>query len=289
MKSILVFGSYGMLGTSVMKVLSDHGSPILHSPTSQEVDVSNELAVRRYIQAHKADVVLNLTAMRDVDGCEREAERAYLVNALGAKNVSLNAKRIGAYCIQVSTDYVFDGEKAGSYLETDPVNPLGVYGQTKLQGEDFALENGATVARVQWLYGQSKNNFILWLVQSILKKNQVAIATKQTGGPSSTYWVAMVLTLMFGKKVPSGVYHIAHDNFCTRWENAAAVAKYMGVDPEVSFRRNDASFGVAKRPMNTCLSNEKLKKALDLKTLGTWEEDLQLFLRTLFLSGGPHV
>ncbi len=289
MRSVLVFGAYGMLGTSFIRVLSDHGHPVLISPSSQELDISNEVAVRKYMDANKADVVVNLVAMRDVDGCEKEPQRAYAVNALGAKNIAHNAKRNKSYCLHISTDYVFDGLKDSPYTEDDPVNPLGVYGQSKLEGEQFAIEHGATVARVQWLYGKSKNNFILWLVKSILKGQKIPVATVQRGGPSSTYWVAMVLTLMIGKRTKSGIYHLSHDDFCTRWENASAVAKFLGTDPEQVFTRNDASFGIAKRPMNTCLSNQKLKDALGLKTLGTWEEDLRTFLIDLFRTGGPSI
>ena len=148
---MLVIGAKGMLGRDLLEILQSSREP---TPSKDfevvgwdidEIDIRQEGSTRSKIENLRPDIVIHLAAYTDVDGCEKNREEAFQVNAEGTKHVVMGAKACGARVVYLSTDYVFDGEKKEPYLETDPPHPLNVYGQTKLKGERVPSKTGSTI------------------------------------------------------------------------------------------------------------------------------------------------
>lgn len=275
----LIIGASGMLGSSLLKQMTRFGSPEVYAPSHAELPIENFSKVDEIVKRLKPKVIIDCAAMKDVDGCEAEPTQAMWQNADMHTGLVWSARRSGAKYFYISTDYVFDGMKGKAYSESDIPNPIQEYGKTKLRGEQIALENRGHVFRVQWLYGASKKNFVQTMLDALRRPPggaRIPVSSVQEGSPSSTDWVARVILLAASKEaVTPGVYHVSHDDSCTRWEFATALAQYLRKDPEDYFSKIDhANFGVAKRPINIRLSNRKLCEALGFERLGSWKSGL---------------
>ena len=198
---ILLLGSSGMLGRSFISALSGNGAtaPAVLAPTHADLDVTNEVMVWKYFKTYRPICVVNCIAHTDVDDCEKDPKKAYLLNARIVQHIGQASKRFHAKFIQISTDYVFDGEK-DVYREEDECNPLQVYGQTKLEGERLALEYKALVFRVQWLFGRGKKNFVTWVMETVGKGDAVQVSQTQIGCPTGTDWLARTILMAAQQK-----------------------------------------------------------------------------------------
>lgn len=278
--NILVLGQAGMLGRSVVRELL--GNAPVSGLSREALDVTDELSVRRVIRAIKPTHIINCTAFRSVDGCEQNHVAATKANVHAVKYIVDSAKDVSAKVIHFSTDYVFDGAKNAPYIEEDAVCPLQAYGLSKLTGERIALEAGHTVFRVQWLYGDGKENFIDWVAGSVLSYKSIPIASFQEGCPTSTVFVAKIVSMAIKSGLESGLYHLAHDDYTNRWDCAAFIATYFSVNPYLVFEKTDKNFGIAKRPGSTVLNSERLRNALGVRSLGDWQSDLSDYLRSKY-------
>jgi len=279
----LLLGGAGMLGSSFVEELSKYGSPKLLLPSRTELDLTKEEAVFAFFKQHAPKVVINCAAARNVDWCEQHPQEAFLQNAATVGILARACQANRAQLHHISTEYVFDGLKDGLYTEADETNPINVYGSSKLFAEKHALRGGAFVYRVQWLYGSSKTNFVGWLASVLLNNGRASITSAQVGCPLSTSWVAQIVLLAIGKNIKPSLYHVSHDDFCSRLEVAQAVCDYFGKSFDDHFDViGDTNFGIAKRPMNSRMSNSKLKSALGLATMGGWREDLNYYLSRVY-------
>lgn len=275
----LLVGASGMLGASFMEELTKYGSPRLLTPSRAELDITKESDVFAYMTKHKPQIVINCAATKNVDWCEQNPQAAFTHNASAVGVLARAAKAQNASFHHISTEYVFDGTKDGLYLEDDQTNPINVYGASKLFGEKNAIKYGGRVYRVQWLYGATKTNFISWIASVVATGGRAQITNAQVGCPSSTTWVAQILLLAIAKNIKPSVYHVSHDDFCSRLEVAQVVCEYLGKKFEDHFTViEDTNFGIAKRPVNSRMANTKLKLSLGLMTMGSWKEDLNYYL-----------
>src|SRR5512136_2452630 len=154
---ILIVGANGMLGRDLMQLLPGD----IRGVDIGEIDITSVESVKRTLLTLKPAVVINAAAYTDVDGCETNRDLAMRVNGEGVGNLARVSGEIGAKLVQISTDYVFNGSKGSPYLEDDPVNPLSVYGESKLLGETNArLGANSLIVRTQWLYGVHGKNFV---------------------------------------------------------------------------------------------------------------------------------
>lgn len=191
---ILVTGASGQLGQAISK----------HSPNGMEIiafdrkrlDISNSLKVEECISTYKPDVVINAAAYTAVDQAESESSLARSINTEGARNVAAISARHNAWPIQISTDFVFDGESASPYSSTDRTNPISVYGQTKRDGE-VAVQEGsggkATILRTAWVYGPVGKNFLLTILRILRRNDQIRVVSDQVGTPTSTHSIVRAL------------------------------------------------------------------------------------------------
>jgi len=248
-RRVLVFGSNGLLGQKVADLLA-RGTPASVTLTSFEsapvrppepavyigADVTSRKEVRQVVARAEPDVIINCAAITNVDACETERETAWKVNVGGLEHIIEAARRTDALIVQVSSDYIFDG-KNGPYTEDDRPEPLSYYGKTKLAGENALRASGMKylIARTMILYGFApgvKQNFALWLLQSLEKGTPVRIVDDQLGNP--TLADDLAYGLLRGVELGrTGIYNIAGREIVSRHEFALRIARAFSLDPSL--------------------------------------------------------
>ena len=182
---VLLVGGSGQLGRELQ-----HCKPAdmeLLAVSSQELDLRDAERVAATVSSFLPQVVINAAAYTAVDRAESEQETAFAVNGQGAANLAHAARSVGAFCIQVSTDFVFDGAQSRPYLPTDQTHPLGVYGASKLTGEQLALAaypEGVLVVRTAWLYSAFGNNFVTTMLRLMAERETIGVVADQVGTPT---------------------------------------------------------------------------------------------------------
>ena len=205
-------------------------------------------------------MVINAVAYTDVDGCETERERAFAVNGDGVRNLALVTKEIGAKLVQVSTDYVFDGSKGVPWLEDDPVNPLSVYGSSKLKGEENArLNPDHLIVRTQWLYGLHGKNFVETMLRLGGERDEVAVVHDQFGSPTWTVDLSFAIRALL-EKDRRGTYHAANAGVCSWCDFARAIFQEAGLKTQVRPITTEELGRPAPRPLYSVLDCSKLTR-----------------------------
>jgi len=231
---IVVFGSSGRVGKEV--VTQCFFGDTLLSPNEKEIDITKGQQTRDYIRDAQPDLVVNLAAYTDVDGCEKNRELAYAVNAAGAENIALACVTSKSRLIHISTDYVFDGEKDQAYIEDDHMCPINYYGSTKAMGERFVTtvaerdKLDSLTIRTSWVYGRFAPSFVEAILKKVMASNrQLQVVKDQIGSPTLAYDLAKAIEYVANKKI-SGLVHFANSGSCSRYEfayNAVAMANLV--------------------------------------------------------------
>lgn len=274
---ILVTGGNGMLGKDLLPLLQErHESVRL---TRAEADITDQLQVRRAIGQGRPQVVIHAAAMTAVDGCELRPELAFKVNAEGTRHVAAVCAELGVPMLYVSTDYVFDGEKAEPYVETDRTHPVSVYGKSKLEGENHVREllQHFWIARTSWVFGPFGKNF----VEAILGKGRqgatLRVVDDQIGCPTYTADLAQKIVEIVERGRP-GLYHVSNQGSCSRFEFAQEILRQAGLDPTLVLPvPTSASDRPARRPANSRLANQKLEEE-KIAFLPDWKDALSRYL-----------
>jgi len=273
---VLVIGAAGQLGSEVSSRLAQDFDLI--SATRVDLDIADLEAARRFVQKAKPDVVINVAAYTDVDGCETNEERAFRVNAVGARNVAMSSHDAGAKLVHISTDYVFDGKKEISYVEHDSPNPLNVYGWSKLVGEQMVKEQNprAFILRVAWLYGSRGKNFVNTMLSLAKERDELKVVDNQRGTPTFAGDVARQIERLI-RTDRYGLYHCTSQGSCTWYEFAQEIFRLAPV-PVRLVPVTTAEFPrPARRPANSVLDNFMLRvEGLDI--MPEWRESLAGFL-----------
>lgn len=270
-------GAGGMLGRAV----ADSGRRLGHDVcalTRAELDITDADAVSALLAARRPHAVVNCAAYTDVDGAEADRAGALAVNATGAGAVASAAAEVGAAIVHVSTDYVFDGGKGEPWVESDPVAPLGVYGETKLAGERaVAAANPAhAIVRTAWLFGAGGRNFVDTMLGLGLQRDEVAVVTDQVGSPTWTGHLADALVELAERPAETGVHHIAGGGACSWNELALEVFERAGVDCRVRPATTADFPRPARRPAYSVLASER-RGALELPP---WQDGVAAYLAT---------
>ncbi len=271
---ILVLGATGMLGSDLVPLLNSYD---VIPAGSKDINIAEKDCIKK-IADIKPDFIYLLAAYTNVEKCEDEVEKAFMVNAIGVRNVCIAAQKLNCPLLYISTDYVFDGKKDEPYYEFDKPNPLSVYGRSKYWGEVFVrdLLNKFFIVRTSWLYGKNGINFVYKMLE-ISKKNKVLkVVNDQTGSPTYTKDLAEALTLFLNCEF-YGIYHITNSGYCTWYEFAKKIFEIKGIDVEV-IPVSSAEFPAkARRPKNSRLSNFHFEKTFGRK-LRHWHDALKDFL-----------
>ncbi|MBT1076646.1 dTDP-4-dehydrorhamnose reductase [Geobacter grbiciae] len=270
---ILVVGAKGMLGQDLMQVLPGD----VRGVDIEEIDITSPESVRRVLLTLKPRVVVNCAAYTDVDGCETNVDLAMRVNGDGVGHLAAATREIGALLVQVSTDYVFDGTKGTPYVEDDRVNPLSVYGKSKLVGEKKARENpDHLIVRTQWLYGHGGKNFVETMLRLAGERTEIAVVDDQIGSPTWTADLSLAITELIENNC-RGTYHAANRGTCSWYEFARAIFAEAGVGMTVRPQSTEELGRPAPRPLYSVLDCDKLTHDAGLE-LEDWREALKNYL-----------
>lgn len=271
---IALTGSEGMLGYAVKRIFTDVE---LIAFSRRDFDITNCNSTALKIKEIKPDYLLHAAAYTDVDGCELNPEKAYLVNGIGTRNVVMACEAINCPMIYMSTDYVFNGKKKEPYNEWDIPDSINKYGLSKLIGERFvtSLTNRFYIVRTSWLYGKNGKNFVDSIIKLAVKNKKIDVVNDQVGSPTYTYDLAVKLRELIDKGY--GVYHITNSSKCSWYEFAVEIVKLKSIQAKIRPVTSDRFIRPAKRPAlsvlgNTMLQLEKIKK------LRSWKKALKDYL-----------
>lgn len=274
---ILVTGTSGMLGTDLCALLSKK-----HDLTGIDIgdlDITQLSETLIYIKRFKPDMIINCAAATNVDGCETESDKAYLVNAIGAKNLAIASDEVHAPLIHYSTDYVFDGTATKPYTEFDSVNPQSVYGKSKLAGENYirTLTNRYYIIRTQWLYGKNGSNFVKTIMKRAAETGKLSVVNDQTGCPTYTKDLACATEILLGKN-DYGTYHITNSGIVTWYEFTREILKQSNLSNVTLTPCTTEEFPrPAKRPKYSPLDNYCLRLS-GYPLLRSYEDALKCYL-----------
>jgi len=276
---IVVIGSTGQLGTDLMKVLgSDHEVIGLTHGDIEVTDYNSCLVLKKY----SPDVVINTAAFHKTDLCEDEPLKTFSVNALGAKNVAVISKEIGATCVFISTDYVFDGSKNEPYTEDDVPNPINTYGISKLAGELYTRWNPKHyIVRVASLFGVAGasgkgGNFVETMIKKAKSGEVIRVVDDMSMSPTYTRDAAVAIKKILELGLPFGVYHVTNRGFCTWFQFAKEIFNQLGLNPVLEPIKTEELKMRAKRPRFSALKSIKLSKyGIGMRE---WKEALHEYL-----------
>ena len=267
MKRILIIGAKGMLGQDLLRVLQSSFKGVeLIGWDIEEIDIRQETHTCSKIAGLAPSLIIHLAAYTDVDGCEKNREEAFLVNAEGTRHVALGAAEVGAKVVYLSTDYIFDGKKGRPYLETDLPNPLNVYGQSKWRGEQYLQEQvqNSLIIRTQWLYGRHGKNFISAILDQARVKESLQVVDDQVGSPTYTVDLSTAIEALVRQDC-HGIFHATNGGTCSWYELARTIMEFSGIQHvRVSPCSSTALSRPAVRPGYSALSTEKLQRETGL-------------------------
>jgi dTDP-4-dehydrorhamnose reductase len=290
---ILVFGAGGQLARELMAMAPANGTA-LTGLTRGEADIADAAAVAAAIGRWAPTVVVNAAAYNLVDRAEREPGEAMRANALGPAVLAVVCAHAGVPLIHISTDYVFDGAKAGAYVEDDPVAPLGAYGRSKAAGEQAVREGTAAhiIIRTAWLYGIYGSNFLKTMLKLAAERDAIDVVADQRGSPTSGRDLAGAIFAAAAAAVtgraPWGTYHFAGQGEATRYAFAsrivAAQTPFTGRAPAVN-PVGSADFPTpAVRPKNSVLDSARFAAAFGIAARD-WREAVDTTVADLFAAG----
>ncbi|SDD30513.1 dTDP-4-dehydrorhamnose reductase [Paenibacillus sp. UNCCL117] len=274
---LLITGAGGQLGRDLVRVLEP--AHTCYAFTRQQLDVTDEAAMRERILSIAPDAVIYAAAYTQVDRAESEPELAFRVNAVGAGHAAMYAELVGAAIVYVSTDYVFDGEKGEPYKENDCTQPLGVYGRSKLAGEQLTRELNARhfIVRTSWLYGRDGSNFVTKILAAASNKRELTVVDDQYGSPTYTVDLAVCIGRLLETNA-YGLYHVSNRGFCSRYTFAEAILAAAGRrDVRIRPARSDEFVLPAPRPANSALTDLALRRAR-LPRMRDWKSALEHFI-----------
>lgn len=274
---LLVTGAGGMLGRAVVDAATRLGHDV-RAATRAELDVTDAGHVRLAVLEQRPRAVINCAAYTDVDAAESHPGSAAAINGTGAGNVAAAAAEVGAFVVQVSTDYVFDGSKRAPWVESDRAAPLGIYGESKLAGERaVAAANPLhAIVRTAWLFGAGGKNFVDTMLALGAEREQVSVVTDQVGCPTWTGHLAGALVELAERPQDTGIHHIASGGSCSWNELALEVFDRAGVDCRVLPATTKQFPRPAARPAYSVLASERDEPIL----LPPWQAGVAAYLAT---------
>ena len=269
MKTILITGAYGQLGDACAKHLKNDFKLILSgiSPANSGVnlDITSKNSIEKVLLETNPDVILNLAALTDVDGCELDPEKAKNVNINGVKNL---CRDFNGHFIQISTDYVFNGE-SGPYSEEDEANPKSVYGKTKLSADNWLLDNypKLTIIRTNVLYSytnRTKASFLKWVVESLDSKQKIKVVNDQWNNPTWTESLSAVINKIIDNQL-FDLYNYGDRDILNRFEFSLLISKVFDLDSSLIMPiTSDQLNQIAPRPRKSGLYTKKIESKLGI-------------------------
>jgi dTDP-4-dehydrorhamnose reductase len=283
----LITGANGQLGRCLQETLYAKGIDFV-ALSRADLDISNSAIVKESFISIKPDVVINTAAYTNVEQAEIDSAAAFKINQLGAANVAIASKSVGAKLLHFSTDYVFAGNDDSPWKVNDLTEPLSVYGQSKLAGEVDILNeypDKSLIIRTAWLYSPYGKNFYKTMLTKALNSDEsVRVVNDQQGQPTSAFDLAELTVNAVSKNVASGVFHCTNAGSCSWFEFAQYIFEIAGVDPARVTPVPSSEFVTkVQRPKYSVLDNQKWSE-FGIAPLGPWKDSVQKALPDMMLS-----
>ncbi len=282
---VLVTGANGQLGTALRKRATKPANHLVATFTDfNELDITSDQQVDNFFQQNHFDYLVNCAAYTAVDRAEDEPERAFLINGHAPGLLAEACKSHGTKLFHISTDYVFDGMSNSPYHESSPVNPLSVYGKSKLMGENKVLESGVgMVIRTSWLYSTTGNNFVKTILRNASSKAQLNVVFDQVGTPTLADDLAAVLLQIIEKGDSSfrpEIFHYSNEGVCSWYDFAYEIVAIAGLPCRINPIETNDYPTRAIRPRYSVLSKEKIRNLLPIE-IPYWRDSLKTFLKEM--------
>lgn len=274
---IAVLGGKGMLGRDLVSYLAgrDYQTRVYDLP---EFDITSKDQLARALDG--VTVVINCAAYTNVDAAEDASDAAFAVNAAALAELGQLARAKDIYVVHISTDFVFDGKSRNPYSEPDNPHPLGIYGSSKLKGEQELLKTkcNCAIMRVQWSYGRHGNNFITKFLERAKGNADLKVVDDQTGSPTWTMDMAQAIECLL-RKGTTGFFHFANGGYATRYQAAEFIKQQLSL-PNKLVPCSSAEYPLkAVRPRNSSFNTQKIQKILD-HPIRPWQTALAEFLQS---------
>ena len=278
---IMVTGCNGQLGHAIKQVYENDTNTQILGTDVPDLDITDLKAVRAYVRENAPDAIINCAAATNVDGCEKDTDLAYRINAIGPRNLAIAATENDIPLVHISTDYVFPGDGSRPYIEFDETAPKSAYGRTKLAGERFVQQFSKRwyIVRTAWLYGEGKN-FVRTMLSLAEKNDTIGVVDDQVGNPTSALELARAIKALLPTD-QYGIYHGTCEGICSWADFTEEIFRLKGVSTKVEHisseeykRRFPAS---ADRPAYSALDNYLFRLNLDYR-FADWKDALKEYL-----------
>jgi len=273
---ILLTGGTGQFGKSFLNQPSSH---VIYAPNRNELNLAKKDDVFEALESFMPEVVINSSAWTDVPGAELNPGKAYEANLIGVEALLMATSRIDAKFIQLSTDYVFDGESPEPYLEDSKKNPLSIYGKSKSQAEDLVLEKyleHSYVIRTSWLYSKYRRNFVKTILQKLLvDRESISVVDDQFGCPTLADDLVQAISIFYENDIKTGVYHFANSGSTSWYLFAKEIAMTSGEDPDrIVPIKTSVTESIVQRPIFSVLNTDKFQRVTGMKP-PSWKNSLK--------------
>ena len=281
-KTLLVTGSTGQLGQSIKAIATNYPNYNFIFATRQQLDLSDEKSMTDFFQNNTFDVIINCAAHTAVDKAESEAELANQINHLAVQQLANIAKQHGSKLIHISTDYVFNGKQYRPYIETDDVAPQGVYGETKLSGEQAiqnTLKTNALIIRTSWVYSEYGNNFVKTMLKLGGERERLNVIFDQVGTPTYAGDLAKAILSVVQSDdfsqtdFKTQIHHFSNEGVCSWYDFAKTIFELSNIQCQVSPIETKDYPTPATRPHYSVLNKAKIKQNYNL-TIPYWKDSL---------------
>ncbi|GIU20301.1 dTDP-4-dehydrorhamnose reductase [Shewanella sp. MBTL60-007] len=283
---VLITGCYGQVGCSLTDQLAKDANATVLALDRDSLDITNQDVVNAVVTEFKPTIIINAAAHTAVDRAEEEVELSYAINRDGPKYLAKAAQVVGAAILHISTDYVFEGDKVGEYVESDITNPQGIYGKSKLAGETAVAEmcDKHIILRTAWVFGEKGNNFVKTMLRLGSTRDALNIVGDQFGGPTYAGDIANALiqiakridqgdVIEFGIYHFSGLPHVSWYEFAETIFDTAVGQGLIQKKPGLNSITTEQYPTPAKRPSNSRLSTEKINNAFAIEA-SNWKTAL---------------
>lgn len=276
MQKIWICGAKGQIGRAINEVIDKLEYKILDTDID-DLDITDTDEVLRFGEMNRPDVIINCAGLTDLEECEKDLSKAFKTNALGARNLSIIARKLEAKLVHISTDDVFDGKSQKPYTEFDETHPKTAYGKSKLAGERYVKEFTYKhfIIRSTWIYGLG-NNFINQLLEKVDQGENLSIASDQFGSPTSAKELArFIIHLIHTNEY--GTYHATNKGVCSRYEFASEILRLTGKQADMKPVVTTMSDFSRERPA-FCVLDNFIMSMTPVYDFPTWKESLKEYM-----------